>query len=296
MQTCPHLRALLRHLAIWQSGSQVEEQLQWIRILPEDTLRILHYFWSHNKPHLSVFDAPAVRTITQLDISGDITPAIAKACLSLPSLQTLCITFYNTASYDCALEVTPSPSLKHLVVIMIYQCSFTYRFLAVCAPQLSTLALLPAVHFMDNPGATVVDTLLACTGQLTEFSLFGWGAWSPARPFMDDLVLRNPALERVCCLEGTYSEQLFQHLPATLRVLELATGVAPYPYERALLDYIARVGEEGLGLRRLCLLMSCIDEEPWAHIAESCKKSGVEFSLDVHRETLYKARGREWCA
>lgn len=192
--------------------------------------------------------------------------------------------------------MTPSPSLKHLVVIMIHQCSFADRFLAACAPQLSTLALHPAVHSMDNRGATVADTLLACIGQLTELSLFGWRPWSPPRPFMDDLVSRNPALERVCCLEGTYSEQLFQHLPATLRVLELATGAARYPYERALLDYIARVRQKGLGLRRLCLLMSCMDEEPWAHVAESCKKSGVEFSVDEHRETLYKARGREWSA
>ncbi|KAI0696883.1 hypothetical protein C8T65DRAFT_663108 [Cerioporus squamosus] len=298
LQAYPHLRSLLRHLTIWQSGNPAGEQFMWMGLLPEDTLQILQYSWRQHKPLLSIFDIPAVRTITQLDITGEITPAIAKICLAFPFLQTLSVTFYKSTevSNDWELEVTLSPSLKHLVLIMHDHNVFAHRLLAACAPQLSTLALFPPSNSMHDHGAALADTLLTRTGQLTELSLCGPRGWSPTRPFMNHLVLQNPTLERLCCLQGTYSEQLFQCLPARLRVLELATGAAPYPYERALLEYIARVGQWGLSLRRLCLRMSRKDEEPWAYIADSCKKSGVEFCVDVYQETLCKARGREWSA
>ena len=301
METYTHLRPFLRHLTLWSFSDTVEERTKWMKLLPEHGLQTFQYSWCQHRPLPSVLDIPCVRTVTQLNLRGHMTTKMMKACCECRFLQTLCITFYDPLLDDSEVELTPPSSLKHLVAIMLYaNIPSAYSLIVACAPQLSTFALHAPLSSMQRHRASLAHTLLTRTSLLTEFTLIDLSpsnlVLEPAQPLTDELVLRNPSLERVHCPEGTYSEQFFQRLPATLRVLELALGRAPYSYEPALLQYILRVGEEGLGLRRLCLRFWSVNEEPWKNIAEACEKSGVEFCVDQYRETLDKARGREWSA
>ena len=84
---------------------------------------------------------------------------------------------------------------------------------------------------------------------------------------MEQLVLRAPALERLECAIGTFSDELFVQLPATVKYLslELLEGDV-FPSEAGLAHLLARLGAWGISLTEIeALFKGRCDEELAAH-------------------------------
>ena len=126
--------------------------------------------------------------------------------------------------------------------------------------------------------AAIAQALLAATPNLKDLRLWSV-SWALAIPFIDELVLRTPVLERLECVLGTFSEDLFFRLPETVKHLGLMLWEAEtFPYEEGLAHLLQRARQGGMALTYIEMhATSAALKNQLAGLASACRESGITF-------------------
>ncbi|RPD54495.1 hypothetical protein L226DRAFT_616897 [Lentinus tigrinus ALCF2SS1-7] len=97
-------------------------------------------------------------------------------------------------------------------------------------------------------------------------------------PFLD-AIAQQSAVEHLCCIDGSYTEELFHKLSRKIKVLEFYFDEETFDCEGALLELLGRVGRDGLGLR-MVRFFACEERRTLLEVIDAaCKKNGITFQF-----------------
>ncbi|KAM5533654.1 hypothetical protein V8D89_012678 [Ganoderma adspersum] len=289
MHTAPLVRALLRHFSLTVKGvAKLQTELvDWMCHVPGSLLSLESSLEHREQPAQLVFySAPAIRGLRELILRGHHPRELLNAIGTFPHLEQLTIQFDDLVkkvdTWIPGVEVTLPPSVR---TVRIDACTDRYLAASVAlmrraasAPHLRVIELRIVDPVVHAGGAAIAQALLAATPNLRELRM--WSVpWAPQIPFMDELVLRAPALERLECVLGTFSDELFVRLPATVKDLRLALwGAEHFPHEAGVARLLERVGQGGNGMALTELEIfskSAAVRNQLAGLASACGEHGV---------------------
>ncbi|TBU58139.1 hypothetical protein BD310DRAFT_959103 [Dichomitus squalens] len=299
METCPHLRPLLRDISLILSSYYTKERTGWLQLIPENTICKFKYTASvpdssliHN---LAIFDTPSLLTVTEFTIGSLFSMDEISIVLSLPCLTRLTLE-YNT-SFDGHVDpaLASASSVKHLILTSQINCwcPGAFRVFIALAPRLESFSTNGPFH--DQRYASWRDWMeaeIASHGRTLRTLIIDARKMEtrPSTPFLDDLVEDNASLVRLRIFPGAYTALLFGRLPPTLEVLEVdlasrgADDLQPgEPAYEALLECIGRVREARAraALREVVFRMFPGGAYPtFAEVAKACAASGVKFRCE----------------
>ncbi len=287
MHSAPHLRALLRHFSLTVKGVATlpNELVDWMCHVPEGSLLGLEFsLENREQPAQQVFySAPAIRSVRELTLRGHHPRELLNAIGALPRLEKLTVQFDDLVKKVdtwAGVDVTLPPAVR---TVRIDACTDRYLAASINAmrraassPHVLVLKLRIASPVVRAGGAAIAQALLAATPNLRELRLWSV-SWAPGIPFMDELVLRAPSLERLDCVLGTFSDDLFVRLPATLKHLSLTLWDAEFfPHEAGLAHLLQRVGQGGMALTSIEVhAKSAALQNQLAGLASACRENGV---------------------
>ena len=288
MHTAPHLRALLRHFSLTVKGvAKLQTELvDWMHRVPEGSLLSLESSLEHREQpaQLVLYSAPAIRGLRKLSLRGHHPRELLNAIGTLPHLEELTIQFDDLVkkvdTWVPGVEVSLPPSVR---TVRIDACTERYLAASVAlmrraasAPHVEVIKLRIVDPVVHAGSAAIAQALLEVTPNLRELRM--WSVpWAPQTPFMDELVLRVPALERLECVLGTFSDELFARLPASVKDLRLALWGAEYfPHEAGLAHLLERVGQGDMALTEIEIFSkSGAVRNQLAGLASACGERGV---------------------
>ena len=287
MDTAPHLRTLLRSLSIVVDGPPPTEGddpcLNWLQLVPPHTLHRFEFRCDGSGYScLRLMRAPAVQTVRSLSMHGLMSMEELKASL-VPGVQEL---FLETGAdfpgeIDCALP----PNLRQLTISSPFRWrAVLYKLFILLSPQLDSFST-DGPWYASGDFHPWMESAIARHGRgLKRLHLMGESRAAQScitRPFLDELVVHSTRLEYLRVFAGTYTDRLFRRLPASVRVLEFVGDQKPIPFEDALLECVARVGEKSIALNRIvvfsCEFLGVGRPEVYTRLAEACAANGVEF-------------------
>ena len=221
-----HLRSLIRHLSLKRSyiGPLYDASLDWIALLPEESLQSVHFaFFAHYHLLDPVLQYPAIRTARAVTagFSNFTTSTRVKEILGFPNLEALSLGF----GWFAPVVHCTAPSLKHLTLSMESVSENILDFLTAIARgcPLERLALKIDATLGVEDVAVLTRGLAPLSSTLRRLSITS--PYQLARhPFMDNLASSMPNLETLHCGFGSYSPNLLSRLPPALRVLALSWG------------------------------------------------------------------------
>ncbi|RPD64697.1 hypothetical protein L226DRAFT_37626 [Lentinus tigrinus ALCF2SS1-7] len=247
------------------------------------------------------FDLPLMETL-ELDLSEWETNVRIQSRLSLdaskaPRLKHLYmnVTYFHEPIVNLvlaafapqlhSLHIHVSPGKKLTYMIESTQAKWAKDFTAhVCRGQNLTRVVFSGFPnlqtFVILDPASMDPELLAgpTSGSLAGIVSRSGSTQNKLQPFLNELAQRS-VVEHLGCIEGLYTEELFQKLPRTMRVLEFYIEEETYPCEGALLDLLGRVQRDGLSLRRVRVFAPEERRDVFRAIEAACKENGVEFEF-----------------
>ena len=208
------------------------------------------------------------------------------------------------------LDAAKAPKLKHLYIhVHRVREAVVNCVLAVFAPQLRSLH----IHFSPR---TKVERLTSSEAKwasdfiryvrrgrnLTQVVFSGLPAVKTAYlgqtetnhaqfgplEFLDQILSplgstgpqrQQSVIEHLGCMEGLYTEKLFQTLPHNVKALEFYVDEETYAYEGALLDLLGRVKRDGLFLHRLRFFAPEERRALFGAIEAACGENEVGFEF-----------------
>ncbi|KAI1791984.1 hypothetical protein LXA43DRAFT_370599 [Ganoderma leucocontextum] len=290
MHSAPHLRALLRHFSLTVKGVATlqNELVDWVRHVPEGSLVGLESSLEHREQpaaQQALYSAPAIRGVRELTLRGHHPRELLNAIGTFPNLENLTVQFDDLVKKVdtwAGVELALPPAVR---TVRIDACTDRYLVASVnlmrraaSAPHVQAIRLRIAGPVVHAGAAAIAQALLAVTPNLRELRLWSV-SWSPGIPFMDELVLRAPSLERLDCVLGTFTDDFFFRLPATLKRLSLMLWEAEsFPYEAGLAHLLRRVGQGGMALTYIeVYAKSAVLRSQLAGLASACHENGVKF-------------------
>ncbi|KAM5538358.1 hypothetical protein V8D89_007960 [Ganoderma adspersum] len=288
MHTAPLVRALLRHFSLTVKGvAKLQTELvDWMCHVPEGSLLSLESSLEHREQpaQLVLYSAPAIRGLRELVLRGHHPRELLNAISTLLHLEQLTVQFDDLVkkvdTWVPGVEVVLPPSVR---TVRIDACTDRYLAASVAlmrraasAPHVQVIKLRIVDPVVHAGAAAIAQALLAATPSLRELRM--WSVpWAPQIPFMDELVLRAPALERLDCVLGTFSDELFVRLPATVEDLRLALwGADFFPNEAGLAHLLKRVGQGGMALTEIEVFSkSAAVKNQLVGLASACSERGI---------------------
>ncbi|KAI0756063.1 hypothetical protein C8Q80DRAFT_4993 [Daedaleopsis nitida] len=183
--------------------------------------------------------------------------------------------FYNTRGAGFVAGVLASPLLVSLTVTLSTSFATAGRIVTFARELLCVSPRLRELRVQNAPDAGVPVSNMS-------LNLLSLDRVEPLNPlglsaeFLDTLVLRFPALETLCCLQGTFTGRLFRHLPRTLRELKLEVPRRDwFLHEDALVEWIGSASLKGNALASVCLVPSIAGDPLAVRVAQACAKCGV---------------------
>ncbi|PIL31056.1 hypothetical protein GSI_05752 [Ganoderma sinense ZZ0214-1] len=289
MHTAPHLRALLKHFSLTVKGVAVlpPELVDWVAHVPEGSLLSLESSLEHRPQpaQLALYAAPAIRGLRALTLRGHHPRELLTALGALPRLEALTIQFddlVKKADTWAGVQLALPPTVR---TVRIDACTERYLLPAVdlirraaAAPHVRVLKLRLVDPVVHAGAPAIAQALLQVSPHLWELRLSSV-PWAPQvqLPFVDELVLRAPALERLDCVLGTFSDALFARLPASVRDFRIALwGAEFFPHEAGLANLLERVGQGGMALTEMEIFAkSAAVRSQLAGLGDACARRGV---------------------
>ncbi|KAI8990452.1 hypothetical protein BD414DRAFT_458913 [Trametes punicea] len=280
LRTRPHLLRFVRCLSLtttW-THSPTPELCEWMEHIPEHCLQVFRWIWERGHPLPWLLTFPAVRTARRIELKGKLyTMDTLQEILELPSVSSL--TLELKGDEEGSLALTRS-RLRHLSVTAHDGHSQTLdNLLAAVGPQIESLHVNGKLGDDPQKDSALVACIHTHCPDLKRLDIETITPPKAPIPLADALVRQYQSLEYLRCGQGVFSEDLFQHIPPSLRVLKFAFAPS---HEIPLVSFLEKVGSRRGSLSSLELLGDC-NPDLFAHLTAQCHVRGID--VRVHHTT-----------